>query len=588
MGTALVIEDDGFLRARSAAALGSAGYTVVDASSKDAIKVARRRPDIVVLGLSVDDPAATTVIDALAGHPLTADIPILQWSPRPIVPEDAVASLKAGATMIIGEPTSDELLVATVASMLHSRDRQRELEVALSVSGSGIFEWAIPTGEVRWSESLERVHGLDPGDFGGSFEDFVSYVHPDDVDLVSSIINEAVASGEGYSVLYRGLRQHGEPLWIEGRGRIFRDLDGHATKLVGVALDVTNRELNHERIDQLRTLASDLNADETTSDVMATVSKALSIFGYTAEVRHAGRVKDEPGLGAMRHTDDYFVFDIIPPELWSAGSTPSPDAADQVSTIGALAVSALRRGWRFDIERETAAIFQRALLPASLPEVEGWKIDAIYEPTSGVDRLGGDFYDVVRCGSQLIGFIGDVSGHGLVATSQMSSTRNLLRTLAVQGDGDPVALLSHAANLIKDLLSEDAPFITTAVVTIDIASGLLKYASAGHPPAIIRTSRGVEVLDNASGLMPPLGTGLKTGSAAAFARTLEPGETLVLYTDGVVERRGESIAASIERFADRIGSTSGQDLSARDVLNLADDDELNTDDRAILCLHRTT
>lgn len=585
-GSVLLIDDEGRLSSRGEAALTPAGYAVVTVGHAAAISVAQRRPDIIVITPSVEQPDVAGLIEELRSDPLVADIPILQWSPGPVGPDEAVASLESGATSVIAEPTTDRLVVATVESMLEFRDRQRELEVALSVSGSGTFEWAIPTGEVRWSQSLERVHGLEPGHFGGTFEDFLSYVHPDELQRVGAIISDTLESGERYSIVYQGRRDDGGPLWIEGHGRVFRDLDGVATKLVGVALDVTTREQTVVRIEQLRTLAADLNADDTTDEIMATVNKALADHAYKAELHDAGPVIAQPAPGAIRRRTAQFVFDLVPPSSSISEATAPRSTVDQVSTIADLAVSALRRGWRFDIERETASTLQRALLPARLPAVDGWAIDALYEPTSDEDRLGGDFYDVILRGDHLVAMIGDVSGHGLAATAQMSAMRNLLRTLAIQHGGDPAAMLVGAAQLVEEVLPGDAVFVTAAVVTIGVADGHLRYASAGHPPPIVRTDGGADLLVDREALGAPLGMRVEARAPLrSHERQVGAGDTVILYTDGMVERRGEALDTSLRRFASQIAGADAAP-SPGILLALSDDDALNPDDRAVLCLHR--
>ncbi|NNE94595.1 MAG: SpoIIE family protein phosphatase [Acidimicrobiales bacterium] len=589
-GTVLVAEIQDHRRGRAIGALETAGYVAVAAATADAADVvARRRPDAIVLGNELGDGDPIDLIRALRSDPLTADIPILHWTNRSSDPEQIVRTLQAGASMHLGEPITDEALTVGVSALLQFRDRQRELEVALSVRGSGIFDWAIPTGEVRWSPSLELVHGLEPGGFSGTFEDFMSFVHPTELERVGTLISSILEDGEEYFVCYQGVRADHQPLWIEGHGRVFRDLDGAPTKLVGVALDVTSREQNLKRLDELRRLAATLNTDDSKADVMATVVKALAGYGYDARLYETNLPSGDADNDVIRYRTDLFVLDLVPPPDALTLAHSESEAREQVRTIADLAVSALRRGWRYDIERETASTLQRAVLPARLPELDGWHLDAVYEATAtDRNRLGGDFYDVVVLDDLLVAFIGDVSGHGLAATAQMSSMRNLLRTLVVQNEGDPAAVLGAAASLTGAVLGEDTPFVTTAIASIDRISGKIRYASAGHLPAVLKSASRTATIGDPEALMPPLGAVFASDEAAeASAGIMETGDVLVLYTDGVVERRDEPIDESVEAFVASLDATAVE-LSPQLVLDLTAGDGLNDDDRAVLCITRTS
>lgn len=579
-GTLLFIGGDD-TRLSEAAALTDAGFSMIIKNAETALATAQRRPDLVIVAL--DDTAASSIIGDLRTDPLTEDLPILEWATHPTGPDDLVRSLGSGATMLIGEPTTPELLVTVVRAMLESRDRQREFEIALSTSDTGIFEWIIPTGVVTWTESLEKIHGLAPGEFGGTFEDFLSFVDPSEHERVGTVINMAVERGTEYAIVYRGRRNDGGEVWIDGRGRVFRDLDGNAAKLIGVATDVTSREESVDKIDEIRKLAGALNAKQSADAVMTTLSDALERYGRVATVYDADHAIPSRPPQTIRRRTDHFVLDIGPAPLAPVNSRTD---IDQIITIADLALHALRRGVNFDLERETAATFQRALLPAHLPEVDGWLIDADYEPAAAADdRLGGDFYDLVVVGDRIVAFIGDVAGHGLEATAQMSSVRNLLRVLALQYDADPAAILGAATDLVDDLLPASTVFVTTLVVSVDLADGTLLHASAGHPPPVLRradgSSRALEVSRN----RPPLGIGGSADVPATGTATLAPGDALILYTDGVIERRDESLGDSIERLERNIADAEAP-IRAADVLDIAAGDTLNPDDRATLCLNR--
>jgi PAS domain S-box-containing protein len=106
------------------------------------------------------------------------------------------------------------------------RDRQERLAIALDAANVGTWDWNIRTGEVRWSDNLERIHGQAQGAFRGAFEGFLVGVHPEDRPAVLKAIHRAIATGEKYEIEYRSLRADGASMWLEGRGRVFRDETG--------------------------------------------------------------------------------------------------------------------------------------------------------------------------------------------------------------------------------------------------------------------------------------------------------------------------------------------------------------------------
>jgi chemotaxis family two-component system sensor kinase Cph1 len=197
-----------------------------------------------------------------------------------------------------------------------------------------------------------------------------------------------------------------------------------------------------------------------------------------------------------------------------------------------------------------AQTLQRSLLPESLPVPPGWSFAADSVPASA--GVGGDWYDAVELpsGSVLLA-IGDVAGHGLSAASAMAQLRNALRAYAVEDD-DPARVLRRLDRLTATLAPDD--LATAVVVVLDPATGELRIASAGHPWPLVRRATGTIAVEFEA--HPPLGAGeLGTGSAPDSAQLLlTPGETLVLVSDGMFERRGESVDVSMHgltRLVDR-------------------------------------
>ena len=125
----------------------------------------------------------------------------------------------------------------------------RELqELALAGARAGFWAWKIDSGEVRWSEGLEQIHGLEAGSFGGTYHDVLAEVHPDDLAAVQEAIRRTLEDNEPYAVRYRIVRPDGRIAWLEANGRVRRDERGRPLSMAGVCMDVTDRRrLEEER-----------------------------------------------------------------------------------------------------------------------------------------------------------------------------------------------------------------------------------------------------------------------------------------------------------------------------------------------------
>src|SRR5215211_6571403 len=181
---------------------------------------------------------------------------------------------------------------------------------------------------------------------------------------------------------------------------------------------------------------------------------------------------------------------------------------------------------RIEQELRVARMIQHTLLPKSLPELEGHEIAAYYQPAR---EVGGDFYDFLRLPDGRLGlFVGDVSGKGVPAAIVMAITRTLLRS--AYHLGSPGEILEQ----VNDNLLPDIPpnmFVTCLAALLDSSTGRLQYANAGHDLPYVRHAAGVSKLQ-ATGV--PLG--LMPGMTYEQKEiTLKPGESILLYSDGLVE-----------------------------------------------------
>ncbi|AMW08436.1 phosphatase [Streptomyces qaidamensis] len=246
------------------------------------------------------------------------------------------------------------------------------------------------------------------------------------------------------------------------------------------------------------------------------------------------------------------VLTLSPP-----GGRWDPDDAVMLIELTRRASIAIDNARRFEHNRDIAETLQRALL-TDLPVTPGLSLAARYLPATHGLNIGGDWYDAFpqRDGG-LITVIGDVTGHGLHAAVMMSQLRTALRAYAVDGDS-PGRLLTRLHRFLHHLQPD--LYATAVIARFHPDEPTLTWAAAGHPPPVLRLPDGtVRTLDAKPGAM--LGIPL-TQEIADHTEQLEPGSTLALYTDGLVERRAQGIDPGIERLASALGGFRSAELDA--------------------------
>jgi PAS domain S-box-containing protein len=138
---------------------------------------------------------------------------------------------------------------ARASAAIH--DAQRQLSFALSAARMGAWSWDIETGNLEWSEEVEAIHGFPPGGFAGTFESFVSAIHPDDRDRVIASIQRAVDDRSRYEVEFRVPFPDGSTHWVAGHGQAFTNAAGKAIRMIGIGLEVTDRKRGEEERERL-------------------------------------------------------------------------------------------------------------------------------------------------------------------------------------------------------------------------------------------------------------------------------------------------------------------------------------------------
>jgi anti-sigma regulatory factor (Ser/Thr protein kinase)/putative methionine-R-sulfoxide reductase with GAF domain len=271
---------------------------------------------------------------------------------------------------------------------------------------------------------------------------------------------------------------------------------------------------------------------------------------YIADVEHAEilnpilRMKGVRSLLGVPLLVEGTILGVLHVGTVTPREFTNADAA-LLQLAAAQAAPAIDRARLFDAldrEHRSAVALQRSLLPDRLPSLVGIDTAARYLPAR--DEVGGDWYDVIDLPGGLVGLaIGDVAGHGLRAASLMGQLRAGLRAYALDGHspGDTLKRLDRMLQTISG-----RGMATAAYAIIDPATGTLRYASAGHPPPVIARGGGDAALLNVTPA-PPLGS-LPFSAFADTQDTLAANDTILLYTDGLIERRHEPLTAGLERL----------------------------------------
>ncbi|MFE0577723.1 SpoIIE family protein phosphatase [Streptomyces sp. NPDC058874] len=279
----------------------------------------------------------------------------------------------------------------------------------------------------------------------------------------------------------------------------------------------------------------------------------LGLLPLLDQVQRSGKPRTAKNRSAPGGGNSYTVT-CTPVEFprtgTETGSVPESEAHDSGVMIHladvtdhAEAVERLRASERR--QREAAVTLQRSLLPQELEQPDDLRIAATYQPGGTEAAVGGDWYDVITLGAGRTALvIGDVMGRGVRAAAVMGQLRTAVRAYA-RLDLPPHEVLQLLDGLAAEI---DASQIATCVYAVhDPSEGRLAYASAGHLPILVRDEHGT-VRRAADPTGPPLGTGGWLHTSGTIP--LGPGSTAVLYTDGLVERRGEDIdegVAALER-----------------------------------------
>ena len=247
--------------------------------------------------------------------------------------------------------------------------------------------------------------------------------------------------------------------------------------------------------------------------------------------------------------------------VWSSRQPLNSAQLAYVSAVATMVAQALVRARVYADEHARAAVLQSAVLPGTPEPSPGFHTCIHYEPADIAQGLGGDWYDVMPLPKNRTYFaVGDVVGHGLPAVEDMAQLRSAGRALAHQGL-PPAQLLAELNGFTRH--ASQGKFATMAVAVFDPVAGTLSYAAGGHPPPLLRRAAGGEVIRLADAQGPVLGP-VHDATFAEGTLRIDPGDILLLYTDGLVERRGVALDEGIDHAAALITRWRPETLLPRD------------------------
>ena len=508
------------------------------------------------------------------------------------------------------------------------RRHAERLDEAQAIAHLGSWDWDVRTDVVTWSDEMFRICGLEPQSCPVDYTRFLDAVHPADRERVDQGVQRAFATGSSFAFEHRIIRPNGEERLVLARGRAIADETGAVARMTGTGHDVTEQRQAEDRaavaataigmaqrVADLQliteTALAHLSLDELLPELLQRIAQALGVqdaavflteddhetlvlravhglaadevgFRVAAGDGFAGRVAAERAplvLAERAHQHvlspalrEARVESIIGVPLLLAGDLlgviqvgslqPRRFQGDEIALVelaAERAAMAIDHARVYERERSASETLQRALLPAKLPELETVTAAARYIPASDDMEVGGDWYDVIPLANGEVGVaLGDVTGHGVEAATLMAQVRHGLRAYALDNP-DPGAIVDRLDTLIHSPGMERLATLVYAVIAPDLS---MRFVNAGHlPPLVVSADRNTRLLDVRSGL--PVGFRDAKGYVTQTDR-LAPGDTLVLYTDGLVERRGELIDDGIARL--RMVAAAGPD----DPHNLAD------------------
>ncbi len=524
-------------------------------------------------------------------------------------PEDAalLADLQLTTALIVPLRSRGAVVGALNVAFGPSRRRHRESDlhfaevlagrVALALDNAGL------TSELTVAEEQFGllVHNLAEAVTMNDADGRLVYVNPAAVALLGAGSAEELVRADPCEImeLYSVFDEHGRPLaladlpserllageadpapllvrnivkatgterWLLHRCSALREPDGALLRVVNVIEDLTEvkRAESAQRLlaEASEALASSMDPAE---QLDALVRRLVPVLAAGAVVElpdergelHVVAAAGEPagGDGALRiplrvGAEAIGTLALAHAEPWRGFGGGERELAEEIGRRAGVAVYNARSHSR---RTAIARALQHGLLPPELPDVPGWSAAVMYRPAGEFNEVGGDFYDVFRGPGGWMVVIGDVAGQGAEAAAQTSLARFTLRT-AAELTGD----VSAAVSRLNETLRGQAGLPLCTVVCAELreradGSAVVTLASAGHPPPLL--VRGRDVLPVGE---PGTIAGAFDAEWPAVPVEVEPGDLLVLYTDGVTDAMGEDERFGEDRLREMLGRLEGE------------------------------
>jgi PAS domain S-box-containing protein len=403
---------------------------------------------------------------------------------------------------------------------------------------------------------------------------FGSSAHPDDREELLLRWRSAFEQRAEFRVEYRQIHHTGAYRWVQEVGTP-RFAGAEFVGYVGTATDIHERKQMEDAVRKSEAAFRDL-ADNVPVMIWTTDEQGLVTFVNAGWLAYTGTTLEEelgPSWAFGVHPDD--APDVL--SGWSAvlerrepwekeyrlrgrggeyrwiseRGVPVYEDGRFVGYVGSAIDIHERRLMEgrlrevYEREHTIAETLQRSLLPERLPRIEGLEIAARYLPAGRGAAIGGDWYDALeRADGRVALVVGDVVGHGLRAAAIMGQLRNAFRAYGI-AEGQPAEVMARVNRLVMS--GEEEVMATALYLVLDRETGEVTFASAGHPPPLILGDDGTRFLEG--GRSVPIGA-VDPGVFREATAVLPRGAALLLYTDGLVERRGEPLENRLDALAD--------------------------------------
>jgi PAS domain S-box-containing protein len=467
------------------------------------------------------------------------------------------------------EASAVELLVemgSAVIAELEERTRTdrllasaTRLDRIVGAASLGAWEFWVESRRLVWDDQMLVLFDLPTEPTVGSIDGFFDLLHDDDREPTAARLQRAVLEQGDYEAEYRVRTQDGGWRWIRAWGRALVGDDGTVERVVGVATDTTNvateRDAVARSFDHMRTPVYSIDHDDRFTFVNHECELLLGtprdlLLGGSFWDLVVGAASDpyRHGFAEARRTGQPIVverFDGSTRVWWEVRIVPGPEGL----TVHTIDISQRKkteqaRAAQLEHHRTVAEALEAAVLPEVLPDVGGVSLAAQYRAADVDANVGGDWYDAfVLDDHRLLLTVGDVTGHGLRAASVMGQLRNALRAFAMVDKG-PGRVLWRLNDLLAHL--EPTAMATVWLGELDLRTRQLTWATAGHPPAVLRRDDRASLLTGRPN--PPIGAVRAPIEFHEHDVLLDDDDLLVVYTDGLVERRRESISVGLERL----------------------------------------